>query len=189
MLQVCPKCKEIGPFYTTRQSLAIYRVWCIPCVKKDRAEKYPRVRAARHRQYERNKTHVAAITRAYRKAHPHIYAAASAKFRAANPDKVGQTNSTWRMKNPDKVRANRKRQAPKYKAALRRASVVWADAAAVEKFYAEAARLTTETNVRHEVDHVEPLRGKLICGLHCEFNLRVVPRSINRRKSNKSTAT
>jgi hypothetical protein len=49
----------------------------------------------------------------------------------------------------------------------------------------EIAKLRTEvTGVPWEVDHEIPLRGKLVSGLHTPWNLRVVPRSENRRKSN-----
>jgi hypothetical protein len=51
--------------------------------------------------------------------------------------------------------------------------------------YAEAKRLSEETGIPHEVDHIIPLRGKLVSGLHVIANLRVVTRSENRRKSKR----
>lgn len=68
----------------------------------------------------------------------------------------------------------------------RKTSVVaWADKQAIAKIYAEAAMRTAQTGVRHEVDHIIPLKHPLVCGLHVPENLRVVTRSENARKSNK----
>lgn len=69
--------------------------------------------------------------------------------------------------------------------AKKRAVPAWANKAAIRAFYAEAARLTAATGVRHEVDHVFPLQGDLVCGLHWEKNLRIATRSENAKKKNR----
>jgi hypothetical protein len=61
----------------------------------------------------------------------------------------------------------------------------WADAEAIQAIYDEARRLTAETGIPHEVDHIESLLGKNASGLHWEGNLRVITRTENRRKSNR----
>lgn len=68
---------------------------------------------------------------------------------------------------------------------LRRAMPPWADVEAIRAIYDEARRLTTETGIPHEVDHEIPLLGRGVTGLHVEWNLRVVTRTENRRKSNR----
>lgn len=53
------------------------------------------------------------------------------------------------------------------------------------KIYRLAGLLTEITDIRHEVDHVTPLQGKSVCGLHVSWNLQVIPKRENCKKRNK----
>ncbi|PQV51017.1 hypothetical protein [Paraburkholderia sp. BL21I4N1] len=55
-----------------------------------------------------------------------------------------------------------------------RATPPWADMEQIRALYREAARLTRETGELHVVDHIVPLAGKLVCGLHVHWNMRVL---------------
>lgn len=61
----------------------------------------------------------------------------------------------------------------------------WADPRAVRAIYAKARRFTRETGVPHHVDHIIPLQGAYISGLHVETNLRIVEGAENLRKGNR----
>jgi hypothetical protein len=54
----------------------------------------------------------------------------------------------------------------------------------IQQAYELAKLRTKTTGIIWEVDHEIPLRGKFVSGLHTPWNLRVVPRAENRRKSN-----
>lgn len=52
----------------------------------------------------------------------------------------------------------------------------------IKAMYKEARRLTRETGVRHEVDHVHPIQGENLCGLHVPWNLGIKTKEQNQRK-------
>lgn len=56
---------------------------------------------------------------------------------------------------------------------------------AIKAFYAEAARLTETTGIKHEVDHVIPLKHEFVCGLHVAANLQILTAAQNRSKGNR----
>lgn len=82
------------------------------------------------------------------------------------------------------------------KEALRRAGPAappWLDEEhklVIERIYAEAEQRSVWTGIPFEVDHWIPLKGRCpttdkrnVCGLHVYWNLRVIPKVVNREKS------
>lgn len=55
----------------------------------------------------------------------------------------------------------------------------------ITELYKEAKRLSKETGIKHEVDHIIPLLGKNVRGLHVPWNMRVITAEENRKKKNK----
>lgn len=93
-----------------------------------------------------------------------------------------------RLQKQEWLRANKaisQFNSAKRRAALKQATVAWASADAILRLYEESTKLTAETGVPHHVDHIIPLQHDMVCGLHCESNLRVIPAEENWSKNNK----
>ena len=118
------------------------------------------------------------------------------RWRAENPEAA---RAEWR-KSHERLKEKRLAFARAYKKANRPAMTAlqvrrhasqmqrtpkWADLAAIEAVYVERARIAAETGIPHEVDHVFPLQGKSVSGLHVAANLRVITQRENRSKGNR----
>lgn len=60
----------------------------------------------------------------------------------------------------------------------------WADLKSIQDVYLECASITKTTGIIHHVDHIVPINGDDVCGLHVHYNLRIIPATENIEKSN-----
>jgi hypothetical protein len=122
--------------------------------------------------------------------------AARKRERKEHPERMAAQNRRKRERHGEKLRANRRadyRQNPaKYVAAARSrekrikvATPPWANLKTIEQFYIRAAEVTKLTGIKHHVDHIYPLKSPIMCGLHVEANLQIIPAAVNLRKSNR----
>ena len=90
----------------------------------------------------------------------------------------------YRKNNPEKHAASsRKRQCAKANRTPNWLTVD--DFWLMQEAYSVARMRTNMTGVAWEVDHIIPLRGSVVSGLHVPLNLRVILRSENRSKRTK----
>ncbi|OOV05774.1 HNH endonuclease signature motif containing protein [Rhodoferax fermentans] len=113
--------------------------------------------------------------RAYFKANRETVLAQAKAWRDANPERKAQNDAAWVKANPLKVKLTKARRRQR----VRHATPAWADRRELDAVYTEADRQNLT------VDHIIPLKHKLVCGLHVPANLQLLTRSENCRKSNK----
>lgn len=165
----CSDCGELKPlteFHTRRASPDGLAYKCRDCVNRFSIEWREKNPGAFKAWYAANKEDRAEYWQAWY---------------SENREARAQSYSAWEKANP----AQRNALNAKRRAAQLRAKPAWANLDAIQAFYTEAARLTKETGIRHEVDHIIPLQGKLICGFHHEDNLQILTRTENAHKRNK----
>lgn len=160
---------------------------------------YLRVKAWRAENPERVKEHQAA----YVAAHPEVLAAktkryrerhllkkreaecaVSARYRAANKEKVATAKKRYAQNNKHKINASVARR----EAAKAQRTPAWLtedEHWVIEQAYELAALRTKLFGMAWHVDHVFPLRGKTVSGLHVPANLQVIPWVENLRKGNR----
>lgn len=107
------------------------------------------------------------------------------KKRYENPETFKRYAKEYQLNNlPKYAQISGKRRAAKLQRTPK-----WLDKLQLEHiqmFYDSAATLTKELNIKFEVDHIVPLQGDNVSGLHVPWNLQVITKTENLRKSNRS---
>lgn len=123
-------------------------------------------KAAKRRYYERNME---------------ACKARAAAHKAKDPEKVKASKDEYRASNPGLWAA----YCGKRRAVKKQATPRWADHEKIARLYELAAVLNAD-GCAFEVDHIVPLNSPLVCGLHVENNLQLLPKVGNRSKGNRA---
>lgn len=153
------------------------------------------VKALRNAQYE--KTRGAAIEKAriWKKRNPARVLASQRARAPINSEKMRAARKAWEGRNPtaalESFRRYRERNRVEIRARLaaskegrEKRRVLWASQDAILEIYRQAVLMTQTTGRLHVVDHIIPLQGRTVSGLHVETNLRVIEHHENAKKHN-----
>jgi hypothetical protein len=202
-MKICNTClvekpiSEFGPHHTAADG---YNPKCKSCV------------SAYNREYrKRNREQFKAVQQKYRETHKEQAKQRTAQWIADNPERKQaldkqyyqqnrerelsnskkrhqknreancERSKKWREDNPARVAAN----IAKRRANEKQATPGWANMTIIQSLYEEARSITETSGVAHQVDHIVPLNSEVVCGLHCEANLRIIPADENNAKNNK----
>lgn len=98
-----------------------------------------------------------------------------------NKDTLNKYRSDWRKRNKGLMNS----YANKRRALKLKCTPSYANMGKIAEIYKRAAELTVITGIPHHVDHIIPLQGKTVTGLHHEDNLQILEATENLKKSNK----
>ena len=203
-MKSCGKCKEVKPpeeFYKYKRSSDGRQSYCKSCNKVANSvfSNTPKRQEYRKTYRENNLDRVRAREKAYREANKEAIKASDKAYRELNRDKIKESQANYVRRHKDRVLKSsseyRKRNLPKYnmysshrRACVRRAQPLWLspdDKKRMELVWGLRELKSFVTGVEYEVDHIVPLNSPVVCGLHVPWNLRVIPKSENRSKSNR----
>lgn len=126
---------------------------------------------------ESNKEHIKSYEARYREANKEHCSILRSQYYLKNKAKEQEQNKRWHKINRSKA----VEKSNKYRSSKLRALPNWLNKEELLPIYELAA-----TNNLH-VDHIVPLQGKEVCGLHVPWNLRIIPATDNFKKKNKLT--
>jgi len=134
--------------------------------------------------YERNKTLAVERALKWQKDNIERKREINTKWRDENREQHNATNREWNKNNKPRKAAL---QAKRKSVILQRTPIWDPDAHLIVAKYQLAAMLTQASGTPYHVDHIIPLQGKNVSGLHVFSNLRVIPGAENVKKSNSYT--
>lgn len=168
----CTKCKEVkkrADFSNSAANRDALHCWCKECAHLYRIKNKKSISDRNIRYRSENREDVLARDAYYRNKNREAVLVSNALYRGSNKGKI----NSWTAKR----RAQKLQATPKWLTKEQLLEIL--------AFYIEAVRLTRETGKPHHVDHILPILGDGITGLHVPWNLQILTASENSKKRNK----
>jgi hypothetical protein len=177
MSRVCNKClieKPLEEYHRGKSSKDGRVRVCKACTK-----------VADNIRYQKDKERISKVNKEWAANNKQRKRQINLKSKRKNSAKSYEYLKSWREANQDRVRWHNS----KYRAAKQNATPFWLTEEQSQQIYDTyvlAKECEVLTGDKYHVDHIIPLNGEHVCGLHVPWNLQVLPADINIRKSNKA---
>lgn len=183
--KICSKCNTLKPikdFHKRSKLKSGYRSECKDCGcarrRKYHSDNHDKSIQSNIDWKQKNKEKVREYSKKYLKNNKESLALKKKEYNIRSVEK----RRDYRLKNKDRYTMHKATRR-----FLEKASSVYNDEFnqfLMEECYSLSRLRSDITGIKWHVDHVIPLNGKNVCGLHVGINLRVIPAIENLRKSN-----
>jgi len=102
------------------------------------------------------------------------------RYAATHREQIREKNIKWAKENPAASSAKQARRRSRKLCA----TPAWADHGKIDRAYEMVAEYRSK-GINAHVDHIVPLQGRMVCGLHVHYNLQIIDGKYNLSKSNK----
>jgi hypothetical protein len=178
-LKICSRCGSVEPFSSFPKRANLNNglfTQCYTCVKEDQSsEVYKRGRKERRAKLSEQELET---LKAYHRAY---YIRNRQQLLLKQVEYAKQHKLDKKVYDSIRFVTNRgyfKAKAAKYRASRLKATPIWANLVTIKEIYQTCPE-------GYHVDHIVPLQGSLVCGLHCEFNLQHLSATENLSKGNR----
>ena len=186
-MKICKKCnesKDLDSYHNNPRYADSKMPWCKICCST--YGKMWRTNNVQKNQdyYNANIEHLKIYKRQWRETHTDQIYRKNKIWRKANPDKERASIDRWQKANPDKLNATcAKRRATKL-----HATPPWLTSTQIkqiERYYMVAKWIESILHEPIQVDHIVPLQGNNVSGLHVPWNLQLLTAQKNKIKGNR----
>ena len=178
-MKICSRCNEDKPeelFYKKRGYKDGLSSCCKVCEKTYSAKRYldkkEHVAAVNAEWVRKNRDKKAAINRACHERNREKRREQDARSKKNNKGRVNSQNAFRRAR---RIEATPKWLTPEQKDDIK-------------KLYKLSQKFERVFGVKYHIDHIVPLNGENVCGLHVPWNLQILESKMNIKKSNKADA-
>lgn len=199
--RVCERSLKLSEFHKDKAAVDGYRNTCKICkakydkefqsIHRDRylkqrktyRQKHIEIERAKGRKWSRqnyrdNKVKVLDSMKEYYRKNKDHKSSYNKEYRSTHLQECRERDREYYRNNKHiRIAGNARRRV-----AVLQAIPSWANLEKIKDIYKQREELTKQTGIVYHVDHIIPLRGRNVCGLHVENNLRVIPGSDNLSK-------